>query len=1116
MKGGHEEMTVEIQQSLVEDIARTRVSLFLGAGASCEAGLPSSQGLAQHLVERAGSSFAQVLDNQPLDVVSQYLYSQDGYGKQWVRQQIIEYFDKKHQQLKRPPSSAHEVMTSIQWRTIFTTNYDRLIEIAYDSSSNCVQRLLPIYAPDRQILRHEAEVVRLIKLNGSVDEAARNSSHELVLTFAEQQDARSRNSDFYELFQEEAVNGPIVFVGFRFIHPGASGVGTSPEFQQIRDLLREMGPAARWHYCVAPFDSSSPETALAVSMLRANRVAVINATFGDFLSAVTEKLKEPAIPLLDKPPIVVPVSNASITIGADDFVKDQRHFETLGTYVEKLSPPPVVDSLNGSATWASFLEGHFIKRACRADVHKVLTSCIENAPEILLFSAPPGWGKTFLFRDIAVEAYRSGRPVVWLNPYSTVELPGKDAASIALGAWDTVRLDHLLGSIADTVSSQHLSSNETVPIIIADNCPERAPEVLSLFRELTANSRAFVLIFTVRDNEYSYLIDQHMLLKRARKYCPDRLYDPSEEVRTLIDFCTKHKVATIDDPAHRDIVAQSISREDADTELILALQIIFDKKHRPFSEIVQDFWQSLDSEISQKLVMRTAALHRFGSAFSPRLYSLLRTFPAHLRAEVLESYNVCLANGLLFERMEEDEPCVFTLHSLVAQHFVKVCGKDLSEVEDELVTLVRQMTPNVRDTEMIRRLLKQITDYETNLSSEQRAEELFRAAASSTRDDWVVCQQFAKYLLSRNDHELAFAWIERALASNPEHASLYHTKGNIFRRWGMMLQMEGELDQAYEKFRSAGQFFAMSRVRPNPDEYGYVTHLDMIRYQLRRREDRIETANLRAEGIKLYREGLRAVPGDRFNLLLDERFQRDFDWNSSATRALCDRIRTAVDEGTSSVHAAAFLAEHLYEDGQYDEAVQILHKHREASDAGVLVWIKEAEIHARQGKFSEASLYIDSAKRRREQCEDVQIWWSVMYWDLLVAVVLEDFGKARRASAQLAESGFFSQQKFPRGYIWQAHARKIKPSSRSFREHGKIWHGRVDNTRAGGRYGRISMTNLSGEQFFIDFNPRYFPRKEFRRGDHIEFVVTILPNRLRADAVDSRPFVNTVDDLFIP
>ena len=107
-------------------------------------------------------------------------------------------------------------------------------------------------------------------MNGSVDEAARNSSHELVLTFADQQISRSSNEKFYDLLREEAINGPIIFVGFSFTHPGASSKGTSPEFSLLMELLRDMGPAARWHYCVTPYDSSSDESKLILRKPRFN------------------------------------------------------------------------------------------------------------------------------------------------------------------------------------------------------------------------------------------------------------------------------------------------------------------------------------------------------------------------------------------------------------------------------------------------------------------------------------------------------------------------------------------------------------------------------------------------------------------------------------------------------------------------------------------------------------------------------------------------------------------------------------------------------------------------------------------------------------------------------
>jgi tetratricopeptide (TPR) repeat protein len=872
--------------------------------------------------------------------------------------------------------------------------------------------VLPIFTPDLQIRRHEKDVVRLIKLNGSVDEAARNSSHELVLSFADQQEARSRNKDFYELLRDEAINGPIIFVGFSFTHPGARNMGTSPEFLLLQEILREMGPAARWHYCVTPFDPSSPDSELILRRLRANQIKVINATFGEFLSALFNQLQVPVTP-------VIPIADTSISIDADEYAKDIRHFEIIGSHLEELTPPSVTESLNGYETWASFLNGHFIERFCKKDLHAKLTDCIHKAPQIVSVVTSPGWGKTFLLRDIAVEFYRESRPVIWLNPYGTVEVERDEGTPIIIGMWDVARIDRIIGMIADEAKEKSLTNEEATPIIIADNCPERVEEVLFLFRYLTNNNRSFVLVFAVRDNEFDSIVQEYPHLKRAVEFRPEGSYDTKEEVRALIDFCTQHKVATIEDSTQRETVAQSIIREEADAAIILALQVIFDRNHRPFSKIVKEIWEGLHEEVAQKLVLRVASLHRFGSAFFPRLYTLLRTFPYYTHPRVLDVYRDLQDKRILFEGSYDEEPCVYTLHSLVAEHITKVCGKTQAQLDDELVCIVQQMVDkNVRDLEIIRRLLKQINEYNINLSTEDKINELFKVATVSTNDDWVVCQQFSKYLLKRNEYEGAFALAERALEKNPAHATLLHHKGNVLRRWGMSLRMDGMVGEADDKFKEARKYFTLSRVGSDPNEYGYVTHLDMLLHLIGAGKNEAEEVNLIAEGAQLYREGVRVVPEDRFNLLLEDRF-RIFDLEGKAIEELCQKIDKAVEGERSSVYAANFLAQEFYRRGKYNRAVEVLKKQRTISGEGVLTWVKEAELHARKGNFTKAAKCIDSAKRREVSAENAEALWSLMYWDLVIAVVLEDFVEARMAAKRLAESNFFSRQRLPRGYIWR-------------------------------------------------------------------------------------------------
>lgn len=1107
--------SIEIPAGLIEDIKNVRASLFIGAGVSKEAGFPDSQSLATVLSNKAGEQIKKFLRDQPLDMVAQYLYQQPAFGKQWVRQQIIDYFESKHRTVARPPTTGHEIMTKIKWRSIITTNYDHLIEIAYESNSQCVQRVLPIYTPDPQIFRHESEVARLIKLNGSVDEAARNSKHQLVITFAEQQEASSVNKEFYDLLREEAINGPIIFIGFSTSHPGVTSPGTSPEMSLLRELLKEMGPAARWHYCVFPYDVESPNAQLMVNILKANQIHVINATFSNFLNEIFNRLSIPPTPLTMRPPISIPVGNVQLKIDADDYDKDKRHFDLLGDHLLKDGIPSVAESLNGNENWSSFYNKHIIYRKPQKPFLELLEHVQKKAPDMILFIAPPGWGKTFFLKDLCISEMQKGRPIIWLKPHSVVEINTTESKSITFGAWDSTRIQFLLSKMKGVAEESKALKDISLPYIVADNCSERIIELLHLYRALASQNNSFILIISMRDNEFTNISIEHQQLLNATKFNPYGMFDSKEEILRLIDHCVKNKVASIENDEQKEIIHQRIVSEEADTALILALQVIYDKQHRPFSEIVRSFWQQLTDIPSQQLVLRTSLIHQHGGAFSIRLYSLLRTFPPHEQLKILNLYNSCLDDQILFERMEDNEPCVYTLHSLIAQHYLKVSKLNQERIDTEFNTIVECMTKNDHDIEIIRRISKKITEDLIQFSSEQKIEEIFYSLAKSTGNDWVVCQQFAKYLVRMRKYELALAWAEKALNENPAHAPLHHTKGNVLRRWGMDLLSEGCEKEAVEKFDKARDSFAISRIRAEPDEYGYVTHLDMILFLISKEMEEIKRINLITEGIQLFRAGINTVSEEKYNLLLEDKYRRAFDLTGRATEELSHKILKAIDAGKASVSAIIFLAQYYHDMGEYDHSIEVLHSNAINTDCSIEPLVKEAEFLAKSGKFNDAYQSIQSAKIKLHSITNIEEKWYLCYWDLLISVARSDFSSATNALTKINEIGYYTRRLFPKGYFWKELARKFRPETRNFKEHAKIWNGRIQETRTTGQYGRILLSNAIGETLYIHFNPRYFSRQDFRRGDQIQFVLTILPNGLRADDINTKPFVNTQDDLYL-
>lgn len=1104
---------MEIPNPLISDVANGKATLFLGAGASREAGFPTAAELAVHLAKKAGEPHTTKLADQPLDAVAQYLYFERGFGEQWVRDEVISYFATITESVKRPPSTAHELMTMLKWRSIFTTNYDRLIEISYESTRQCVQRYLPFYSSDPQMFQYEPNTIRIIKLNGSVDEAKRNVYHKLVLTFAEQQEAASREKDFYSLLRQEAINGPIIFVGFQFVHPGSTIPGTSPEFVQLQNLLREMGPAARTHYCITPFNSATNYANLACAILKSSKIEVHNATFGDFMQVLSERLEGHYTSLDTRPPIIVPIGQTTFSINADGYENDKRHFDILGDYIEAMQPPSVTDSLNGQETWSSFVNGHFIERACRDNFIEEIERDFQENAEFLCLVAPPGWGKTFLLRDIAIQFYWSSRPIIWLNPYGTMEIATSGRKQIRRGAWDLVRLDGLLSDISELATNVGIEARNALPIVIADNCAERIPEVLALFRTLSRNGRKFLLIFSARDAEFDALLENYPIFRKTRVFQPSIGDESRLDVQKLIDFCSLHHIATFKDESQRELVVQRIIAEGADVALILALQVIFDKEHRPFSEIIFDTWKRLPNEESKNLIIRVAAFHRFGSMFTPRLYPLISSFANHEQSKILELYQSLVRNGDLAEVLIEDEPCVQTRHSLIADQLIRASGFNTDRIEEELFLLLANFRSHRIDLEQMRRLVKQINDYEINLSTDEQTQKLFREAATASDDDWVICQQGAKYLLRRREFELALAWAERAQEDNPEYPPVQHTKGNVLQKWGMHFLNNGDTEGAENKFEEARECFAFSRIEGEPDEYGYVTHLDMLLGLISNERDRIKIDNLVAEGASLYREGLQVVPHDRFNFLLESRFQKTFGLNKEEKKSLTSQLTKAVTLGKASIYAAAFLADVLNQSGDFKTAIEILQQQKGVSQSKAYLWIKEAEIQARNENYTEAALAIDSAKRFSSEIVKPEMKRKMAYWNLLISMALREFSDARTAIQNLGASGLFSKS-YPRGYFWKKDTKLVPSKERNFQDHAYIWNGRIKEVKPGGSFGQIEMTS-GGDNFYITFNPKYFKRGDFRRGDWIKFVVTFLATGIRADDVESVPFANTVDDLYI-
>ena len=270
----------------IEDLARSiserQAILFVGAGVSMVVGLPSWQDLIDHMVDELGLSEAEQAQSLGHPILAEYYrirHGSIGPLRSWMDRAW------KVSEERVRDSRIHQLIVELNFPLIYTTNYDRNLEAAFEAQGRSYAKI----ANARDLIALGAQDTQIVKFHGDFDDDA-----SLVLTESDYFSRLNFDSPLDVKLRADAMSRPVLFIGYSMqdlnirllLHRIWETWSRSP-YESHRPksyvFLPRAGPAqeavlSRWGISVITSDLDNPEAALSVFLEElARRVQTIGS-----------------------------------------------------------------------------------------------------------------------------------------------------------------------------------------------------------------------------------------------------------------------------------------------------------------------------------------------------------------------------------------------------------------------------------------------------------------------------------------------------------------------------------------------------------------------------------------------------------------------------------------------------------------------------------------------------------------------------------------------------------------------------------------------------------------------------------------------------------------------
>lgn len=785
-------------ERLLNDIATGNMVLFTGAGVVAGSSIGGDQKtvlLGNRLRDKLQERFypKEATTTQSLKRVSSNI--QSSFGKDALRQALIDLL------VPVNPSDALLSIPNIRWRSIYTTNIDDSIEVAYERAKDKTQAMVPVVLPDDRGAKDKEAEVNYFKLHGCL----RKVDSDLIFSHRDYTESREKYLKLFASLTTDLCDYPFLFIGFSM---------EDDDFQDVWESVKKYVGISRnaATYLITPNPAQS-----FVDAMEIERVDVIDDGAESFFpwvlanlpirpASIEERVRAGAAPYQE---LIFRDFNKQLE--AELLSKISKCFDFVRQRINATRPNTRF-YFGAYPAWEDVNAGLAITRELEQDVFDDIDQWIQTPVyKSSLVLAGAGYGKSTLLMQIASRLARRDtrldvlffRPYGELDPVSIAGYAQQIGVPLLLVIDDSFRHVSALNRLKTESEKNHL------PIYILGAArPADWNAARSSGEFDTKNQFVLPRLSEAESRELALVMKRSSALSTEKQ-----AFDIAQLAAHFYSKCEQHILAGL---------LTSTIEGAAD-----------------FDDIITEEYFRIADEKARELYLAVALTHSLGLATPATLACNVINVPI---TEYHQRFSEILDTTVIEYTDERSSDLMFqSQHRVIAETLIKRIMKPADAVET-LLTFAKSINPHERaQYNILLRIYDE--DYLMGLlvhvgTVESCYEQLMEAFPS----DPFIKQHYAIFESKQKKFERANSLISTAIEDKGRHPHLLNTQANILLKEAIA---EKDRERAEYLF-SKGAELLRERIRRDADKEIHILSLVERHLDWARRNDLTDGQKLNA------------------------------------------------------------------------------------------------------------------------------------------------------------------------------------------------------------------------------------------------------------------------------